>query len=56
MHVQVGLITSSLIYVDFSSCAETGAAPDSKAFQTKVAELVRALGQRGRDPLQSIPV
>eukprot|EP00292_Cryptomonas_paramecium_P014959 CAMPEP_0113684690 /NCGR_PEP_ID=MMETSP0038_2-20120614/14176_1 /TAXON_ID=2898 /ORGANISM="Cryptomonas paramecium" /LENGTH=138 /DNA_ID=CAMNT_0000604533 /DNA_START=45 /DNA_END=461 /DNA_ORIENTATION=- /assembly_acc=CAM_ASM_000170 len=49
---QVGLITSNLIYVDFSACAAPG--PDGRfdeaepAFVAKMRELLHALGPRGR--------
>ena len=45
---QVGLITSSLIYVDFSSCDQVQAVGEDKLFESKMAELVKALGSRGR--------
>jgi hypothetical protein len=72
---QVGLITSNLIYIDFSKAASTSsAAPCSAApttaaaaspplgvagvagadndvvFESKIRELIRALGDRGKVP------
>ena len=54
---QVGLITSGLIYIDFSeslpepesgSVAGAGARAGEPSFVEKVDELVRALGDRGK--------
>jgi hypothetical protein len=52
---QVGLITSGLIYVDFSEFASskggsgsTGGGWGGQVFQAKMDELVKALGDRGK--------